>query len=140
MRRMGMSKRQRSSSIHCLCSHSTPSSCNHHLLTSKKRKKKSCFCFVSLQIYIKTCHLFHANFVLTYYRIFVFVCSAVGMPQIKTITINNPSPSQTLQLTSVSGDTPDFHPSFFQSKVSILTVLKSLFLDTEIDILFLYRW
>ena len=39
------------------------------------------------------------------------------MPRLQTVRITNPSKTQTLQLTSISGDSPDFHPSFFKSKV-----------------------
>lgn len=40
------------------------------------------------------------------------------MPSSKVVKILNPSKTQTLQLTSISGDSADFHPSFFRSKAS----------------------
>ena len=52
----------------------------------------------------------HASSCLIFYR-------NVGMPRLQTVRITNPSKTQTLQLTSISGDSPDFHPSFFKSKV-----------------------
>jgi len=117
--RRRMRNRGNITSIHYLYSHNTPSSCNHRLQTSKKCKKK----LLLLLSCSKRVLLSPALFYLILRTISKIFCirfySAVGMPQIKAITINNPSPSQTLQLTSVSGDTADFHPSFFQSKVSI---------------------
>ena len=39
------------------------------------------------------------------------------MPVLREVTIVNPTNSLTLQLTSISGDVPDFQTSFFKSKV-----------------------
>ena len=39
------------------------------------------------------------------------------MPRLETVQLTNPSPSQTVQLNSISGDSPVFHASFFKSKV-----------------------
>jgi len=46
-----------------------------------------------------------------------FQAQNVGMPRLQRVRITNPSQTQTLHLTSISGDSPDFHPSFFKSKV-----------------------
>ena len=43
------------------------------------------------------------------------------MPELKVVKIANPSNTQPLQLTSISGDSPDFHPSFFKSKVGVVS-------------------
>ena len=39
------------------------------------------------------------------------------MPRLETVHLSNPSPSQTIHLNSISGDSPVFHASFFKSKV-----------------------
>ena len=41
------------------------------------------------------------------------------MPRVKTVTIQNPTMEQSLQLQSISGSTVHFHASFFRSKVSL---------------------
>ena len=46
-------------------------------------------------------------------------CRHVGMPKLAVVKVVNPSQTQTLQLTAISGDSPDFHPSFFKSKVCV---------------------
>ena len=40
--------------------------------------------------------------------------------------MSNPSKTQSLQLTSISGNASDFHPSFFKSKVGPQTTSRSL--------------
>ena len=43
---------------------------------------------------------------------------SVGMPQLITVKVTNPSQTQNLHLNSISGESLVFHPSFFKSKVS----------------------
>jgi hypothetical protein len=42
---------------------------------------------------------------------------SVGMPQLITVKVVNPSRTQNLHLNSISGESHVFHPSFFKSKV-----------------------
>lgn len=39
------------------------------------------------------------------------------MSRLEVVRVSNPSKTQSLQLTSISGNASDFHPSFFKSKV-----------------------
>lgn len=46
-----------------------------------------------------------------------FIEQPIGMPNIQEVIVSNPTHSLTLQLISISGNQPDFHSSFFISKV-----------------------
>jgi hypothetical protein len=46
-----------------------------------------------------------------------FEDQSVGMPQLFTVKVINPSRTQNLHLNSISGESHVFHPSFFKSKV-----------------------
>lgn len=45
----------------------------------------------------------------------------IGIANAREIKVNNPTHSLTLQLVSISGNQPDFHSSFFVSKVEHYT-------------------
>ena len=60
-------------------------------------------------------------------------CRSVGMPRLEIVQLRNPSTVQTIQLNSISGDSPVFHASFFKSK----TVKPGE--STTFDVVFLAR-
>ena len=65
-------------------------------------------------------HLFLILFLLNLIRFFLrFLAFSrpIGMPNIQEVIVSNPTHSLTLQLISISGNQPDFHSSFFISKV-----------------------